>query len=62
MQLTVELESEPIAGSISVDEGAPKQFSGWIELVATIESARQAASSGAGGALGVLRGASAGAM
>jgi hypothetical protein len=40
MQLSIEVGSEPIAGSITVGAGAPEQFSGWIELVAAIEAAR----------------------
>ena len=46
MQLSIEVDSDPIAGSVSVEEGAPQPFSGWIELVATIESARHEDSSG----------------
>jgi hypothetical protein len=46
MQLSIEIDSDPIAGSVAVEEGAPQRFSGWIELVATIESARQEGPSG----------------
>lgn len=42
MQLSIEVGSDPITGSVSVGAGAPQQFSGWIELVAAIESARHA--------------------
>jgi hypothetical protein len=40
MQLLIEIGSEPIAGSVIVGAGPPQRFSGWIELVAAIESAR----------------------
>jgi hypothetical protein len=42
MRLSIEIGSDPIAGSLSVDAGASQAFSGWIELVAAIESARHA--------------------
>ena len=40
MQLSIDIDSEPISGSVTVNSGATQQFSGWIELVAAIESAR----------------------
>ena len=40
MQLSIEIGSEPIAGSVSMGDGASRDFCGWIELVATIEAAR----------------------
>jgi hypothetical protein len=40
MQLSIEIGSEPISGSVSVAGGNSQQFCGWIELVETIESAR----------------------
>lgn len=40
MQLSIEIGSEPISGSVSMGDGAAHEFCGWIELVATIESAR----------------------
>jgi hypothetical protein len=40
MQLSIDIGSEPISGSVSMGDGASREFSGWIELVATIESAR----------------------
>lgn len=61
MQLSIEIDSEPIAGSVSVDAGVPEDFCGWIELVAAIESARSAESSGAQESLGVFPGANRGA-
>lgn len=54
MQLSIEVGSDPITGSVSVGAGAPQQFSGWIELVAAIESARDATSNGAGRKSGVV--------
>jgi|GEM_PF-5082241 len=58
MQLAIEIDSDPIAGSVSVGAGAPQRFSGWIELVAVIESARRAASAGGEEKLGALSGVS----
>lgn len=46
MQLSIEIGSEPISGSVSMGDGAAREFSGWIELVATIESARGTDSEG----------------
>gem|GEM_PF-3045516 len=40
LDLAIELESEPIAGSLTVPGANPQRFSGWIELVAAIEAAR----------------------
>ena len=40
LKLAVDIGSDPITGSITVDEGTPTGFCGWIELVAVIESAR----------------------
>lgn len=57
VQLSIEVDSEPISGSLSVGAGAPQQFCGWIELVAALESVRGAASNGAGESLGSLPGA-----
>lgn len=41
MQLSIDIGSEPISGSVSMGDGAAREFCGWIELVATIESARE---------------------
>jgi hypothetical protein len=57
VQLSIEIDSEPISGSLSVDAGAPQQFCGWIELVAALESVRGAALPVAGESLGSLPGA-----
>lgn len=46
MQLSIDIGSEPISGSVSLGDGATREFSGWIELVATIESARDTDSEG----------------
>jgi len=60
MQLSIEVGSEPIAGSITVNAGAQRQFSGWIELVAAIEEARQPGASFGGESLRVISGAGGG--
>lgn len=62
MQLSVEIGSDPISGSLSVDDGAPQQFCGWIELVAAIESLRHTASMGADGRAGARPGVNGGAF
>jgi hypothetical protein len=48
MQLSIEIGSDPISGSVTVEPGGPQQFSGWIELVAAIESARDKGASSGG--------------
>lgn len=40
LKLSIEVESDPIHGSLSTGSGDVRQFSGWIELVAAIEGAR----------------------
>jgi hypothetical protein len=61
IQLSIDIGSEPISGSVSMGNGGRQQFRGWIELVATIESAREArSSSGLGESLGSFTGASGG--
>jgi hypothetical protein len=40
LHLSIETESDPIAGSVSVGTGDPKGFCGWMELVAAIEAVR----------------------
>jgi hypothetical protein len=62
MQLSIEIGSDPISGSFSVDAGGPQQFRGWIELVAAIESVRHPASGGLDETLGALPGAKSGAI
>jgi hypothetical protein len=39
--LTIDVESDPISGSVSPAGGDTRPFVGWIELVAAIESARR---------------------
>jgi hypothetical protein len=58
--LSIEVGSDPIAGSLSVGAGAPREFSGWIELVAAIESVRHAAAGGTDQTLGLIPGANGG--
>jgi hypothetical protein len=62
MQLSIEIGSEPIRGSVSVGGGSAEQFCGWIELVETIESARHAGSSGGDEGVGSFAGASGGSI
>ena len=57
MQLLVEVGSDPISGSVSVDAGAEQEFRGWIELVAAIESVRHSEDGGLEESLGALPGA-----
>jgi hypothetical protein len=40
LELAVDVGSDPITGSLSVEAGDPRNFCGWIELVAAIEAAR----------------------
>jgi hypothetical protein len=54
MQLSIEIGSDPISGSVSVGAGAPQQFRGWIELVAAIESVRHTALVGVEESLGAF--------
>jgi hypothetical protein len=62
MQLSIEIGSEPISGSVSLSGGNSQEFCGWIELVETIESARHAGPSGDEGGFGPLAGASEGSI
>jgi hypothetical protein len=55
--LSIEIGSDPIAGSLSVGADAPRQFSGWIELVAAIESLRHDPPGGVDETLGLVPGA-----
>jgi hypothetical protein len=50
LKLAVDVGSDPITGSLVVGGGDPRNFCGWIELVAEIEAARY---NGAGHALGI---------
>jgi hypothetical protein len=40
LELSIEVGSDPIQGSVVVDAGAPEPFCGWMELTAAIEAAR----------------------
>ena len=40
LQLSIEVDSDPIAGSVSDGDAYAKPFTGWIDLVAVIETAR----------------------
>jgi hypothetical protein len=42
LKLAVDVGSDPITGSLTTESGKPTFFSGWIELVAAIEAARDA--------------------
>ncbi len=57
LQLSIEIGSDPISGSVTVAGGAPQKFTGWIELVAAIESVRNAKAGGAEKTLGSFPGA-----
>jgi hypothetical protein len=40
LHLSIEIDSDPITGLVSVDTGDPRGFCGWMELVAVIEAVR----------------------
>jgi hypothetical protein len=40
LHLSIEIDSDPIMGLVSVDTDDPKGFCGWMELVAAIEAVR----------------------
>ena len=40
LELTIDVDSDPISGSVSNGAHGPRRFTGWIELVAAIEVAR----------------------
>jgi hypothetical protein len=41
LQLSIEVQSEPITGSLTGAPGeTPRSFSGWVELASAIEAAR----------------------
>ena len=40
MQLAIDVDSDPITGSVANGSQRAQPFSGWIELVAAIEAAR----------------------
>lgn len=40
LNLSIEIDSDPITGSVSNGAGEPQLFCGWMELVAAIEAVR----------------------
>jgi hypothetical protein len=51
LHLTIEIDSDPIAGSASGATGEPRLFCGWMELVAVIEAVRLGVNRATGAAL-----------
>ena len=45
LELTIDLESDPISGSVSNGVQGPRRFTGWIELVTAIEAVRSSGAS-----------------
>jgi hypothetical protein len=43
LELAIEVDSDPISGSVSNGTRHAQPFTGWIELVAAIEAARSSA-------------------
>jgi len=43
LELSIEVDSDPISGSVSNESRQSQPFIGWIELVAAIEAARSSA-------------------
>jgi hypothetical protein len=58
LQLAIDIDSDPISGSVSNGTRSSEPFTGWIELVAAIEAARSSGESEAE-TLGSLPGANA---
>ena len=56
LELAIEVDSDPISGSVGNGAHRSQPFSGWIELVAAIEAVRSSAhaSSGSADTLGPL--------
>jgi hypothetical protein len=48
LELVIDVDSDPISGSVSNGAQHSRPFSGWIELVAAIEDARSANHGGGG--------------
>lgn len=48
LELSIDVDSDPISGSLSNGSYGARPFTGWIELVAAIEAARSSVQ-GAGG-------------
>ena len=51
LHLSIEVDSDPITGSVSGSSGEPRLFCGWMELVAVIEAVRLGANRASGAAL-----------
>jgi hypothetical protein len=47
LRLAIEIDSDPISGSVSNGTGDSRAFHGWIELAVVIEAARSADLAGA---------------
>ena len=50
LHLSIDIDSDPITGSVSNGAHSWQPFNGWIELVAAIEAARISRHDGAGSA------------
>jgi hypothetical protein len=50
LQLTIQIDSDPITGSVLGSTGEPQLFCGWMELVAVIEAVRVGADRPSGAA------------
>jgi hypothetical protein len=48
LHLSIQIDSDPIAGSANGGTGEPQLFCGWMELVAVIEAARLGAERASG--------------
>jgi hypothetical protein len=48
LKLVIEVDSDPIQGSVATDATEPQLFSGWMELVAAIEAVRLGVSRASG--------------
>jgi hypothetical protein len=62
LELSIDVDSDPITGSVTVGGESPHKFSGWIELVAAIETARNTSDPGGEKSLGSFPGANGGAV
>jgi hypothetical protein len=48
LQLAINVDSDPISGSVSNGDHGAEPFTGWIELTAAIEAARSSGASAYG--------------
>ena len=51
LSLSIQIDSDPITGSVSTSGGEPQLFCGWMELVAAIEAVRLGANGAPGAVL-----------